>query len=182
MLALWILAIIIILILAVYSFLLLKRLRLLRKIKKHADHVSFCRNVFRSVFLPDGKPDLIVEKNGRHYTVSVFTTPLFRTRYHFDNNQRIDLYRERKAVFIINSRVPNNIAYFGRSINIKKYKITFEVLPNTEQFVIPHPAPLDTSRATGSKFEYIGNGDFLFDTIRICGLKYFLDYILSSSI
>lgn len=179
MFILWIAGIILALFFLEYTFLLFKRIRLLKKIKKKADHVYYCRNVFHSVFFPDGKPDLIVEKSNKQFTISVLTTPFQKVRYHFDNNKKIEILWEKGWVLILNPRVPRGNFYLDSPFKIKKYKITFEALPETSQFVIPHPAPVALSRVKGAKIDILGNGDFLFEDIKICGLKYFLDFVLS---
>ena len=56
------------------------------------------------------------------------------------------------------------------------------VLPQrkaAERYVILYPAPRAASLATTSHLILLGNGDELFDGIKICGLKYFIENVLS---
>ena len=181
MIVLWILGIVAALIVLKYFYLIVKRVRLVGKIKKRADEVQFLRGRFRSVFLPDGKPDLTVRKGDTVYLVSVLTTPFRRVRYHFNNNERLELILERRGMFVLNPRAPGNNASIDRVFRIKKYKITFCDHPEKTFYVIPYPAPrLSLTRAYGAQMTALGNGDILFGKIKICGLNYFLEEVLSA--
>jgi len=178
--ALWIAGILIALVLLRYAYLIAKRLRLLRKIKKHADKAERCRSILRSVFRRDGKPDLIVIKGNRKFTVSVLTTPFRRVRYHFNANEKLEIHYERKGMYVLNPRVPQPTADIDRSFIIKKYKFTYETSTNADQWVIAHPAPRSLTRADVAELKTLGNGDTLFGSIRICGLQYFLEFVLDA--
>ena len=164
-----------------FPYLLIKRQSLVRKMKKNADEVIVCRNRFRSVFKKDGNPDLIVQKGKNRYSVFVVSTPFKRIRYHFDNNERLDLFWERKGVMYLKQAHPrpSSAVSFDHSFRIKKYVFSFHSEPETIPFVIPHPAPMLLTRVSGPKYDVLFNGDELFDGIRICGLQYFLSNILS---
>lgn len=178
---LWILGIIVALILLKYAYLMLKRMSLIRKIRKNADEIRFLRNRFRSVFKKDGKPDFVVKKGDRCISVSVLTTPFRKVRYHFDNNEKAEIYWERRGMFVMNPRAPGNNASIDRSFRIRKYRIHFDTGSDTTHYVILHPAPMDITRTSGAHRDALGNNDILFENIRICGLKYFLKNILPES-
>ena len=66
-----------------------------------------------------------------------------------------------------------------RVYTIRKYKIEFENLDKENQkYVILHPAPTSTSKAEGSTLAALGNGDILFNDVRICGLKWFIENVI----
>lgn len=181
MIFLWILGIIVALILLKYAYLLLKRMILIRKIRKNADEICFLRNRFRSVFKKDGKPDFTVKKGDRCISVSILTTPFRKVRYHFDNNEKIEIFWERRGAFVMNPRAPGNNAAIDRSFRIRKYNIHFDTESDEIHYVILHPAPADITCASGARRESLGNNDILFGNIRICGSKFFLENILSES-
>ena len=89
-----------------YPYLLAKRQSLVRKMKKNADEVIVCRNRFRSIFKKDGNPDLIVRKGEKRNSVFILSTPFRKIRYHFDNNERLDLFWERKGVMFLKPAHP----------------------------------------------------------------------------
>ena len=179
MLFLWIFGIIAALILLRYAYLFCKRMALIRKIRKNADEIRFLRNRFRSVFRRDGKPDFTVKKGDRLITVSILTTPFRKVRYHFENNEKVEIYWERRGMFVMNPRAPGNNASIDRSFRIGKYKIRFDTEPDETRYVILHPAPMDITRTSGAHRETLGNNDILFGNTRVCGLKYFSENILS---
>ena len=178
---LWILGIVSCLIAIKYAFLLAKRIQLISKIKKHVDEIIFHRNRFRSVFFPDGKIDLTVKKEGKTYSIFILTTPFRRVRYHFINNEKLEIFMERRAVFVLNHRAPGNNASMDRVSRIKTYRISFSENTNEDQYVIPHPAPRSLSRVDGAHLNTLGNGDVFYGKIRICGLRFFLDQVLSGN-
>ena len=181
MIFLWILGIIVVLILLRYAYLFFKRMNLIRKIRKNTDEISFCRNRFRSIFKKDGKPDFTVKKGDRCISVSVLTTPFRKVRYHFDNNEKAEIYWERRGMFVMNPRAPGNNASIDRSFRIRKYNIHFDTESNENRYVILHPAPMDITRTSSAHLETLGNNDVLFGNVRVCGLKYFLENVLSES-
>lgn len=163
-----------------YPYLLIKRQSLVRKMKKNADEVTVCRNRFRSIFKKDGNPDFIVRKGEKRYSVFIVSTPFRKIRYHFVNNERLDLFWERKGVMFLKPAHPrpSSAVSFDHSYRIKKYVFSFRFEPGTIPFVIPHPAPMILTRVSGSKYDVLYNGDELFDGIRISGLHYFLSNVL----
>lgn len=173
-----------------YPYLILKRQSLVRKMKKNADQVFLCRNRFRSIFKKDGKPDLIVKKGGKRFSVFILSTPFRKIRYHFENNERFDLLWDRRGTRVSQPvRLYRSSVYqypitssaavsFDHSHRIRKYVFSFCPEPGTIPFVIPHPAPKLMTRTSGPKFDELFNNDELFDGIRICGLKYFLSNVL----
>ena len=164
-----------------YPYLILKRQSLVRQMKKNADEVTLCRNRFRSIFKKDGKPDLIVQKGGKRFSVFILSTPFRKIRYHFDNNERLDLFWERKGTMYLKPAHPrpSSAVSFNHSYRIRKYAFSFRPEPGTIPFVIPHPAPMLLTRVSGPNYDVLFNGDELFDGIRICGLQYFLSNVLS---
>lgn len=161
-------------------YLLIKREALIVRLKKRSDGIRLMRGRFISVFLHDGKDDLIVFKDNKEYRVSILTTPFKRVRYHFDNNQAVFVYCERKAMFVQNYRVPNKWVGFDRVVKIRKYKISYNTDDDKTRFVIPHPAPRTISRVDKAKMESLVNNDVLFGSIKVCGAKYFIDEVLDN--
>ena len=177
MIAVWIFAILFTLIILKYAFLLFKRWRLIRKIKKQSDDIRFCRNRFRSVFLPDGKPDLEIRKGEKTYLISVITTPFQRMRYHYCNPKKMEVYLVNKGYFLINFRRGPMVS-LERAFKIKSYKIKFDFQSEFPHYVIPNPAPPIVTKVQGSEIQVLGNNDFLYGETRICGLKYFLEEVI----
>lgn len=184
MLFLWILLFIAIIVFLNYSYLIIKRFIFIRKISKRTKNsngnIQYCRHPLASVFKHDGKTDLSISSQEKTIDISIITTPFRRVRYHFDiNNKLLELVVERRSVYIKNPRVPGPSAVMDRVYTIRKYKIEFENLDKENQkYVILNPAPTSTSKAEGSTLAALGNGDILFDDVRICGLKWFIENII----
>ena len=135
MIAIWISAILLALVLLTTAFLIFKRIRLIHKLKKQSDKVQFLRNRFRSIFIFDGKPDLIVKKGDRSYSVSIITTPFQRVRYHFYNPERMDIYLVNKGYFLSHFKL-GRMASMERTFKIKKYKIKFDFQSDLPHYII----------------------------------------------
>ena len=158
MLFLWILSAIAIIVVLRYTYLIIKRFLLIRKIskkmKKHNGNIQYYRSPLTSVFKHDGKADLSLSFQGKTIDVSVITTPFRRVRYHFDiNNMLLELIIERRAVCVGGPRAPRptHISAIDNAYPIRKYKMGFEVQNiETQKYVILHPAPLSISKAEGA--------------------------------
>ena len=178
---LWILGILAALVVLQYLILILKRLSLYSKIKKKAFSVKKVRNLLRSVFVPDGKTDLLVCADGTEYAVSVLTTPFRRVKYSFRENRLAVLKMGKSGVYMGNPRVPNPTATLDRpEKQIAEYKLSFPDGMDTSTaapYVIPHPAPANLVRVKGSATEYLGNDDIVQGAVRICGLSHFLQIL-----
>lgn len=179
----WIISIDILVILR-FIYLLMKRLLLIQKIrkrvKKQNGDLRHCRNPFTSIFKHDGKADLLISFSNKTIEVSIITTPLRRVRYHFDmNNKLLELIIERKAVYVVNHKVPNGFSSMDRVYTIWKYKIDFESPSDGEQkYIILNPAPHSISKAEGATLEALGNNDTLVNGVRVCGLKWFIENVV----
>lgn len=180
MIALWIFAILLALVFLKIAFLLFKRVRLIQKLKKQSDEIQFLRNRFRSVFIFDGKPDLIVKKGDQSYSLSIITTPFQRVRYLFYNSERMDIYLINKGYFLIHFKL-GRMASMERAFKIKKYKIKFDFQSDLPHYVIPNPAPPLLTKVQGTQIVVLGNNDLLFEKTRICGLKFFLENVISTT-
>lgn len=191
-LILYILSAIVAIILLRYVWLLIRRFAFIRKLRAAgADDVKLKRPTLVSVLFPNGKEDIKLSKGGRTYSLTVITTPFRRVRYHFSDSERdgkkLEVIAERKAMYIVNKKVPRGFASFDRAATIAKYSLNFDIKPNqnsdsgtgtAERYVILYPAPRAASLATTSHLILLGNGDELFDGIKICGLKYFIENVL----
>ena len=179
----WILGIIVGIVVLRYAYLLIKRGILIRKInqkiKKNSGSIQYCRNPFVSVFKHDGKTDFTISLPEKAVDISVVTTPLRRVRYHFDMNSKLlELIVERRAMYVVNHKVPSGFSSMDRVYTIWKYKMDFQTEDSENQkYVILNPVPRSSSRAEGSKLEAIGNNDTLIGRIKICGLKWFVENI-----
>lgn len=194
LLILYILLTIVTIILLRYVWLLIRRFAFIRKLRAAgADDVKLKRPTLVSVLFPNGKEDIKLSKGGRTYSLTVITTPFRRVRYHFSDSERdgkkLEVIAERKAMYIVNKKVPRGFASFDRAATIAKYSLNFDIKPNqnsdsgtgtAERYVILYPAPRAASLATTSHLILLGNGDELFDGIKICGLKYFIENVLSA--
>ena len=179
----WILSIIAGIIVLRHAYLLIKRGILIQKInksvKKNNGSVQYCRNPFVSVFKHDGKIDFTIFLPEKTVDISVLTTPLRRVRYHFDmNSELLELIVERRAMYVVNHKVPTGFSSMDRVYTIWKYKMNFQdEKGENPRYVIVNPAPRSISRAEGAKLEAIGNNDILIGDIKICGLKWFVENI-----
>ena len=192
-LILYILSAIVAIILLRYVWLLIRRFAFIRKLRAAgADDVKLKRPTLVSVLFPNGKEDIKLSKGGRTYSLTVITTPFRRVRYHFSDSERdgkkLEVIAERKAMYIVNKKIPGGFASFDRATTIAKYSLNFDIKPNqnsdsgigtAERHGILYPAPRAASLATTSHLILLGNGDELFDGIKICGLKYFIENVLS---
>ena len=178
---LWILLIAVIIVVLRFAYLLIKRLILIRKIskkvKKHNGGILYHRNPLISIFKHDGKTDFSIFLSNKTIDVAIFTTPFRRVRYHFDsNNKLLELVVERRAMYVVNHKVPNGFSSMDRVYTIWKYNIDFEASDNGKQkYVILNPAPRSISRAEGATLQLLGNNDTLINGVKVCGLKWFVE-------
>lgn len=182
MLIVWIIAILLTLILLKFISLICKRLILLCKLKrKHPEALMYKRNLLYSVFVPDGKVDFVIRFSEKDYCVSVITTPFRRVRYHFDN-ETLQIVYEKRAVNLTNHSRPRPHA--ATTVDdvfvLKKYKMDFgsDVSEASNRYVILHPAPKAVSAVSGTQVVSLSNNDPLCDTVKVCGLKYFVNNVL----
>lgn len=181
---LWILLAIVIIVFLKYVYLFIKRFHLLRRIakqlKKHNGSMEYRRNPMTSIFKHDGKTDISLQVPNKTIDISVITTPRRRVRYHFDiNNKLLELTVERRAVYILNPRVPKPSAVMDRAYTIRKYKIELEDTYNENQkYIILNPAPLSISKADGTSLTTLYNNDDLTPGVKVCGLKWFVENVL----
>ena len=145
--------------------------------------MQYCRNPMISIFKHDGEADISLQLGKKTIDISVITTPLRRVRYHFDiNNKLLDLIIERRAVYVQGTKAPRptSISAIDRVYTIRKYKIGFEASNNDHQkYVILNPAPISISKADGATFTALYNNDDLIPGVKVCGLKWFLENIIS---
>lgn len=180
----WILLIIAAIVVLRFFYLLIKRVILIQKInkriKKGSGKIHYHRNPLISIFRHDGKTDFSITLTGRTIEVAILTTPLRRVRYHFDvNNKLLELVVERKAMYVVNHKVPNGFSSLDRVYTIWKYKIDFETVDNGKQkYVILNPAPRSISKAEGATLESLGNNDTLVNGVKVCGLRWFLENVV----
>lgn len=182
MLLVWILLIILSLIVIKFITLLFKRTVLLHKLKRtHPEALIYKRNIFRSVFVPDGKVDLVIKSGENEYAVSVVTTPFRRVRYHFDH-QTLQIVYAKRAVNLTNfsSPRPQAATTIDDVFVLKKYKMKFDsdLSPALHRYLILHPAPRSVSAVSGTQVVSLGNNDPLCDDVKVCGLKYFVNNVL----
>ena len=166
-----------------FVYLIIKRLILIhkisKKVKKHNGDILYSRNPLVSVFKHDGKTDLSISLSDRTIELVILTTPLRCVRYHFDlNNKLLELVVERRAMYVVNHRVPNGFSSMDRVYTIWKYKIDFAPLKNEEKYVILNPAPRSISKAEGATLQSLGNNDTLIDGVKVCGLKWFVENVI----
>ncbi len=182
MLLLWILYLIGALLLLRYAYLILKRALLTRRINKRVEsrggNATYCRNRFASIFIHDGKPDILVLFNGKTIEISVITAPIRRARYHFDiNNKLLELIIERRAVYVTSRS--GKAGVMDRVYTIRKYKMEIEPSKNGNQrYVILNPAPIALSKAERSVLTGLYDNDELVCGVRVCGLKWFMENVL----
>ena len=178
MLFVWILLIIASLIIIKYIYLIVKRALLISKIKKNADETIFFRNPFRSALIPDGKPDLQIRKGQNRFDIIIITIPFKRVRYHFEDNSRLELIIERNGVLVNSPRHVARATTLNYQFKIAKYRISFEKKEDVVQYVILNPAPKLITKVSGSILDYLYNGDNLFEEVKICGSKFFLEKVV----
>ena len=180
----WILLIFAVIVVLRFVYLIIKRLILIRKIskklKKHNGEILYSRNPLVSIFKHDGKTDFSISLSDRTIELAILTTPLRRVRYHFNVNSRLlELVVERKAMYVVNHKVPNGFSTMDRVYTIWKYKIDFETVDNGKQkYVILNPAPRSISKAEGATLESLGNNDTLVNGVKVCGLRWFLENVV----
>lgn len=151
------------------------------EIKKSKAEITYSRNPLWSVFRHDGKPDIILKQGEEIFSISVLTTPYRKVRYHFSNNEKLEIVIERRGTYVMNPRAYGNNASMDRVYTFRKYKIKYDVgQDHCQKYVILHPSPRSVSKAQGSTLVALGNDDLLFHSIKICGLRYFLDNIIEN--
>ena len=181
----WILLIALAIIVLKFLYLIIKRLILMckisKKIKRQNGNILYSRNPLISVFKHDGKTDLCIYLPDREIELVILTTPLRRVRYHFDvNNKSLELIVERRAMYVVNHKVPNGFSSMDRVYTIWKSNIDFDASNNgKEKYIILNPAPRSVSRAEGTVLETLGNNDTLVKGVKICGLRWFVENVIS---
>lgn len=188
MIILWILAAVAALWVLKCLFLISKRLVLLFKINKTVKEsygsLAYLKRPFCSVFFHDSKPDFCIRLKNKKVLVTIITTPFRRIRYHFNQNEALELVHERRGTFVTNARCANPTASMDRSRIIRKYPIVFSAeqeIKDEERYVILHPAPRSVTKADGASLVPLHDNDILFENTRICGLQYFLSHIINDA-
>ncbi len=182
---LWIIFAIVIVVFIKYIYLIIKRFHLLikigNKIKKHHGSIQYYRNPMISIFKHDGEADISLKLEKKTIDISIVTTPLRRVRYHFDiNNKLLELIIERRAIHVINPKVPRTAGVMDRVYTIRKYKMDFSSPNNNHQkYVILNPAPKSVSKADGAALTVLYDNDDLIPNVKVCGLKWFVQNIIS---
>lgn len=92
-------------------------------------------------------------------------------------NKLLEIIYERRGLFVANPKSRSSVVQIDHPITLRKYKLKLEN-SDTESYVILHPAPISITKAKGSLFTPLHNNDVLFDNVKICGLKYFLDDVI----
>jgi hypothetical protein len=180
----WILLIVTVIITLRFIYLIIKRLILIHKIskqaKKYNGDILYSRSPLISIFKHDGKTDLSISLSDRTIELVILTTPMRYVRYHFDvNNKSLELIVERRAMYVVNHKVPNGFSSMDRVYTIWKYNIDFEPSEGgKEKYIILNPAPRSVSKAEGAVLEVLGNNDTLVKGVKVCGLRWFIENIV----
>lgn len=167
---------------------LLKRIKCLVKIKKHwRGEIIFLRNPFVSVFVRDGKYDLVLKHEENEYYVAIFTTPFRKVRYHFENGNVLKIIVERRGVYVNNyKRAYGNTTTMDHCFTIRKYGLKLddgkEADLSKNGYMILYPAPIQITKVSGNSIVVAGNNDILCGNIRITGLKYFISHFSDLSL
>ena len=184
MIFLWIPGILLAIFLFIYLRLMLKRIRLLTKLKRiDGCNIEYLRFPLRSVFIHDGAPDLLISVGGRRFAISIFTTRFHRVRYHFMQNEGVDIMMARKPIWMLGTKyIARSNLFIQTSFKIRRktYKTNFDFskFHHQEAYVLLHPAPIEISKVEGSRILPAGNNDIIFDNVRISGLSYFIHQII----
>ena len=184
LLFIYILLILIALVFLIYIYLLIKRIIFIAKIKsKCGENICFKRNIISSVLIPNGKTDIELSFNGVNFDICILTTPFRRVRYHFPNEEKMEIVVEKRGVFIPNRHSANIKTYAAcvdRVYNLKKYNMNFDFdgPDGISKYVIVNPAPRFVSKVSGTQINILMDGDILFRNVHICGARYFLDKVL----
>ena len=188
MIVLWILAAVAALWVLKCLFLILKRLVLLFKtnkiVKANYGSLEYLKHPLYSVFSHNSKPDFYIRLKNKKVLVTIITTPFRRIRYHFNQNEALELVHERRGTFVTNARCANPTVKIDRSRIIRKYPIVFSAeqeIKDEERYVVLHPAPRSVTKADGSNLVSLHDNDILFENTRICGLQYFLSDIINDA-
>ena len=178
-LMLWILLIAVAVICLVYLRLIAKRLILIMKIKAtHPDSMEYARSPFYSVFVPDGKTDIMLDYGGVRYDVSVLTTPFRKCRYHFADNGIMQIIKGRKGMYIVNRQAPTApTAQLDRVRVVRNCKLHLDGENSARKIMLLHPAPMEISQVSGNGVESLGNNDSIYNGYKVCGLSFFEEHI-----
>ncbi len=176
----WILSIIAALCLLVYFKLFIKRFLLLKKLKNTnpALTIQHLQNPLKSVFCPTGKIEILIKE--KKLAISVLTTPFQRVRYHFIDENRLEIVRGRQSIFIANPQSRSKIVSFQTVSTIKKYALLLKApddYADMKKILLIHPVPRELSCIHGNRAVPLGNGD-TFREFEICALSYFCEQYL----
>jgi len=164
----------------IYSFLILKRLLMIKKIKrtvkKQGGSVCMCRMCLTSVFLWDGKPDIIVTVREKVYRVSLFTTRFRRVRYHFAAPDRVEIYSKKSFAAMTggaNARYIHSVVSFD---HLKRgVHLCLSQKTDTEQLVLlVYPMPFNMTRQEGTRTVPLCSGDILWGKFEVQNLSGFI--------
>ena len=73
---------------------------------------------------------------------------------------------------------PTYISAIDSIFTIRKYRIGFDVSnKDNQKYVILNPAPKSVSKADGATLMALYNNDDLIPSVKVCGLKWFVENI-----
>ncbi len=176
----WIIVIVLSLILLKYGYLISKRFSFYFKIKKvDGVNIKLTRNLFRSVFIRDGKPDIEISFGGKKYRICLITTRFRRCAYHFASKNRLEIKKKLAGLFVVNRNVQYGSVQMQFTFTRRVYNLDIQASGNGgETYVIPLPSPSVVTAVIGTEIKEVFDGDEIFKGVKICGAKHLREKVL----
>lgn len=185
MLVLWIIGIIAFIFAVKIFILIIQRLNLYRKISAVCIANSYKFNVKHwiiSIFSKSFGADFEIETPSKTYAVYVYTTIFRRFRYHMTQDS-VEIIRGRKAMYIVNKRVPAATAnqdFITSVMKLKNFDFSKENNSNScEKILLVHPLPHEVTYTTANQAVYMHDGDPLWDSVNYYSEKGFQSLLKS---
>jgi len=159
------------------ALLIVKRALFIMKFKR------FCRkngivctvnSVFLSLFSGKGTPNITVEKRGKTVDIFIFSNIFRHARYHFLENERVEIYHVGRGVIPFLGR--NHLRTFAANpdgitrLNETKLMTAKFLIPEKalyEQAVLVHPIPLYVTRVLGNGPRKVYDGEELVSGMKL---------------
>ena len=152
--------------------------RIKRAAKKRGDKLERLTSSFRSLFVHDGAPELLLTRaDGSRVVVSVLTLPRRRVLYRF-SGEHVEIVKARRRTFGGRYHVSSVESVYS----VGECELTelseAEKYEGAERALIIHPVPKDLSIMKGTTFEGLGNGDSIAHGYRVYALSYFIEHMM----
>ncbi len=154
-------------------------IRITRAVKKSGAKLERLCSPWRSVFVHDGLPELMITRaDGSRVVVSLLTLPRRRVLYRF-SGEHVEIIKARRQTFGSKYHVNVNGIETVYSVGSCDLDMLSEAdrYEGAERALIVHPVPRELSQMKGTSSEGLGNGDEIVHEYRIYSLSFFIENV-----